>query len=94
MLARRLWFVFGLHAAWNFTEGGIFATQVSGSKIEGLIGVQFQGSDLLSGGAFGPEASIAAVAICLLASTVILILAKRKGHVIPPLSSNRKQIAG
>ena len=90
MLTRRLWFVFGLHAAWNFTEGGIFATQVSGSKIEGLIGVQFQGSDFLSGGAFGPEASIVAVAICLLASTVILILAKRKGHFIRPFWSNRK----
>ncbi|MEO7935992.1 MAG: type II CAAX endopeptidase family protein [Dokdonella sp.] len=94
MLTRRLWFVFGLHAAWNFTEGGIFATQVSGSKIEGLIGVQFQGNDLLSGGAFGPEASIVAVAICLLASTIILILAKKKGNVIRPFWGNPKQITG
>lgn len=82
MLTRRLWFVIGLHAAWNFSEGGIFATQVSGSKVEGLIGVEFHGSDLLSGGAFGPEASIVAVAICLLASTIVLVLAHRKGHII------------
>lgn len=91
MLSRRLWFVFGLHAAWNFTEGGIFATQVSGSKIEGLIGVQFHGNDLLSGGVFGPEASVVAVAICLLASAVLLILAKRKGYVIAPFWAGRKQ---
>lgn len=90
MLTRRLWFVFGLHAAWNFTEGGIFATQVSGSKIEGLIGVKFQGNDWLSGGAFGPEASIVAVAICLIASAVLLVLAKRKGHVVRPFWNNRK----
>ena len=90
MLTRRLWFVLGLHAAWNFTEGGIFATQVSGSKIEGLIGVKFQGNDLLSGGAFGPEASIVAVSLCLLASAVILALAKKKGHVIRPFWNIRK----
>lgn len=94
MLTRRLWFVFGLHAAWNFTEGGIFSTAVSGSKIEGLIGVQFHGNDLLSGGAFGPEASIVAVAICLLASAVILVLAKRKGHVVGPFWNNRNHASG
>ncbi|MEO8012142.1 MAG: type II CAAX endopeptidase family protein [Dokdonella sp.] len=89
MLTRRLWFVFGLHAAWNFTEGGIFATRVSGSRIEGLIGVQFHGNDLLTGGTFGPEASIVAVIVCLLASAAILVLAKRKGHVIAPFWKRR-----
>ena len=29
MLSRRLWTVIGLHAAWNFTEGGVFGPEAS-----------------------------------------------------------------
>lgn len=84
MFSRRLWFVYGVHAAWNFTEGGIFATHVSGMKVEGRIGVQFTGSDWLTGGAFGPEASVVAVAVCLVAGATFLVMAHRKGRVVPP----------
>jgi membrane protease YdiL (CAAX protease family) len=84
MYARRLWFVIGLHFAWNFTEGGIFATSVSGGKVEGLIGVQFSGSDALTGGKFGPEASLVAVLVCLTAGIIFIMLARRKGLVVPP----------
>ena len=31
ILTRRLWVPLGLHAAWNFTQGGIFGIPVSGS---------------------------------------------------------------
>jgi membrane protease YdiL (CAAX protease family) len=82
MFSRRLWFVYGLHAAWNFTEGGIFATHVSGMKPEGMIGVRFTGSDWLTGGAFGPEASVVAVAVCLVAGAAFLVVARRKGHIV------------
>jgi len=89
MVSRRLWFVYGLHAAWNFTEGGIFATHVSGMKVEGRIGVQFNGSDWLTGGAFGPEASIVAVAVCLVAGAAFLAMAYRKGRIVPPVWRRR-----
>lgn len=82
MFSRRLWFVYGLHAAWNFTEGGIFATPVSGMKPEGMIGVRFTGSDWLTGGAFGPEASVVAVAVCLVAGVAFLVMAQRNGRVV------------
>lgn len=84
MYARRLWFVIGLHFAWNFTEGGIFATSVSGGKVEGLIGVQFGGSDVLTGGKFGPEASLVAVLVCLVAGVGFILLARRAGLVVSP----------
>jgi membrane protease YdiL (CAAX protease family) len=83
MYARTLWFVIGLHFAWNFTEGGIFATSVSGGKVEGLIGVQFSGSDMLTGGKFGPEASLVAVLVCLAAGIGFILLARCKGLVVP-----------
>ncbi len=84
MYSRSLWFVMGLHFAWNFTEGGIFATPVSGTRAEGVIGVQFSGPDLLTGGAFGPEASLPAVTVCLAAGIVFIALAQRNARVVQP----------
>lgn len=84
MYTRSLWFVIGLHFAWNFTEGGIFSTSVSGGRAEGMIGVQFTGSDVLTGGSFGPEASLPAVLVCLAAGIAFIILSVRAGRIIAP----------
>lgn len=89
MYTRRLWFVMGLHFAWNFAEGGVFATSVSGGPKQGVIDVHFAGSDLLTGGNFGPEASLPAVVVCTAASVAFIILAKRSGRVVAPFW-NRK----
>jgi uncharacterized protein len=35
--ARLLWLPMGLHFGWNFTEGGVFGTAVSGGQSHGLI---------------------------------------------------------
>jgi uncharacterized protein len=89
MYTRSLWFVMGLHFAWNFTEGGVFATSVSGGRPEGVIGVHFSGSDALTGGGFGPEASLPAVLICLAAGIAFIILSVRAGRVVPPRWKHR-----
>jgi membrane protease YdiL (CAAX protease family) len=73
-LTRSLWFPIGLHFGWNFTEGGIFGAAVSGGQFKGLIDAQIAGSDLLTGGKFGPEASLTALVICLGAALVMLSL--------------------
>ena len=84
MYTRSLWFVIGLHFAWNFTEGGIFSTSVSGGRAEGMIGVQFTGSDVLTGGSFGPEASLPAVLVCLAAGIAFIMLSVRAGRIVHP----------
>jgi uncharacterized protein len=84
VLTRRLWMAFGLHAAWNFTEGGVFGAAVSGGNAHGLFTTRFHGGTLVTGGAFGPEASIVAIAICLAAGIAVLVAAHRRGHVVPP----------
>ncbi|HVC28592.1 MAG TPA: type II CAAX endopeptidase family protein [Gammaproteobacteria bacterium] len=81
---RRLWMVIGLHIAWNFTEGGIFGASVSGGTDHGLFNSQFYGANLITGGHFGPEASVVAVVICLAAGVVYLVLAYRKGNFVRP----------
>ncbi|HTT99803.1 MAG TPA: CPBP family intramembrane glutamic endopeptidase [Rhizomicrobium sp.] len=83
MLTRSLWLPIGLHFGWNFAEGGIFGAAVSGNNFKGLWSTTFTGPDLLSGGKFGPEASIVAVAVCAAAATVILALAIRNGQWRP-----------
>lgn len=85
MLTRRLWMSIGFHFAWNFTQSGIFSGNVSGKDTgQGLIQVNVQGSDWLTGGSFGLEASLVALLISTATGMLFLILAARRGHVIVP----------
>ena len=68
---RSLWLPIGLHFGWNFTEGGIFGAAVSGGQYSGLIRAPLSGPPLITGGAFGPEASLAALVISLSASIAL-----------------------
>lgn len=83
VLTRSLWLPIGLHFGWNFTEGGIFGAAVSGGKSHGLVATTFAGPDWLTGGAFGPEASLPAVALCVITAAVLLVLAIRRGEWKP-----------
>jgi membrane protease YdiL (CAAX protease family) len=85
MLTRRLWFCIGVHAAWNFVQGGIFSVPVSGSEIPGLYRGRLQGPDWLSGGAFGAEASAVAVLICFLVAVAMYRVVQKRGGVISPI---------
>jgi uncharacterized protein len=70
---QRLWLPIGLHAGWNFTEGSLFGMTLSGNVMTpGLLRGSLSGRQLLTGGAFGPEASIVAVMVCLFAALFFL----------------------
>jgi uncharacterized protein len=84
VFTRRLWMAIGLHAAWNFSEGGLFGASVSGTKPYGLLRSRLDGAPLLSGGAFGPEASLVAVVVCLSAGVALLVAAQRRGRFVRP----------
>lgn len=76
-----LWLPIGIHLGWNFTEGGLFGVSVSGFKAgNGLFSVALAGPTLLTGGRFGPEASIVAVVVCVVAALVFITRAIRKGR--------------
>jgi len=89
LLTRRLWLPIGLHFAWNFMEAGVFGVEVSGRHIQGLLQGRLNGPTWLTGGAFGPEASLLAVVICLAAGIEFIFLATRRGHWIAPFWSRR-----
>ena len=90
---RRLWLPIGVHFGWNFAEAGIFGTVASGTgDHEGIIEGTMSGSLLLTGGDFGPEASLAAVGVGLLMTVVFLAIAYGRGNVKPV--RRRERVAG
>jgi len=92
MLTRRLWFCIGIHIAWNFTEGGIFSASVSGGNTKGLLQSKLTGADWLTGGAFGAEGSLVAVAICAAAGVLLVAKAVRQGNVVQPFWSVKSRV--
>lgn len=60
--AKSLWLPIGIHWAWNFTQGNVFGFSVSGhEKEESILDAVTTGPSYLTGGEFGPEASIIAL---------------------------------
>ncbi|WP_343615338.1 type II CAAX endopeptidase family protein [Novosphingobium sp.] len=77
ILTGRIWMSAGIHAGWNLMLGGIFGAPVSGMTGDGslLTSMPRHGaSDILTGGAFGPEASLPAMIIGLAAFVLALRL--------------------
>lgn len=68
-----LWLPIGIHWAWNFTQGNVFGASVSGNVAGGsLLEMQVNGPDIITGGDFGPEASIVAVTLGIIYTLVFL----------------------
>jgi membrane protease YdiL (CAAX protease family) len=85
MVTRRLWLGIGFHIAWNYTQSGIFSGIVSGSDSDpGLIRASIDGPAALTGGSFGLEASLVAFLLCTATGLILLSIAIRRGHVVPP----------
>ena len=68
-----LWVPIGIHWAWNYTQGNIFGLAVSGNGTgDTIFATTVNGPDIITGGAFGPEASIIAVILGTLYTIVFL----------------------
>jgi len=86
LVTRSLWLPIGLHFAWDFTHIGIFGLPTSssvGAAETGLLHTTLTGPDLLAGGTFGPEASLAALLLCLTAAFFLLRRAAQTGRLRP-----------
>jgi uncharacterized protein len=78
---RNLWLPIGIHIGWNFAEGGIFGAAVSGGMGgHGLFKIPLAGPDWLTGGEFGPEASVVTIAVCSAAGLYFLVRTIRSGR--------------
>ncbi len=79
----QLWLPIGLHAGWNIFQRS-FGFPVSGYELSGLLMTNVSGPELWTGGAFGPEAGLIILPICLLGAGLIYQLTKRREHLRVP----------
>jgi len=76
MATGRLWMSIGLHIGWDFTETSIMGVNNSDGL---LMSTPMNGrSDILTGGSFGPDASILSLVLGVISIAVILY-ARHKG---------------
>jgi len=85
---RSLWLVIGIHASWNGIEQAI-GIPVSGHVDPGLAITTVDGPALLTGGAFGLEASLVPVLVSIAISAVLLVAAHRRGAIVARPSRRR-----
>jgi membrane protease YdiL (CAAX protease family) len=79
----RLWLPIGLHFGWNFGQSGLFGLLDSGTSFPSVIDASVSGPYWLTGGAFGPEASLPGLAVWLLLGAFLLTRARRRGRLVP-----------
>ncbi|HSI53291.1 MAG: lysostaphin resistance A-like protein [Ramlibacter sp.] len=98
-VTRSLPLVMGIHMAWNFTQGAVYGIPVSGTTDPGFLVSTRPGPEWLSGGVFGAEASVVAVAISLVASAGMAVYGIRKGSIVVrswrkrPIMESSSQVA-
>lgn len=63
----------GIHLAWNFTQGNVFGFTVSGGDVEeSILESTLRGPDYITGGPFGPEASLITITIGVMLSILFI----------------------
>lgn len=78
-----LWLICGFHAGWNFFQGNVYGVPVSGTaKPTSLFtfGPTPGSRDVISGGAFGIEASLIGTGLLVLAIAVTWFALRRKSN--------------
>ncbi len=75
-----LWIAGFAHAIWNYSQGLIYGSLISGISVEGSVmtSLPVEGKVILSGGNFGFEGSIVTSLIGIILIVVLSIIAKKK----------------
>lgn len=95
-LTRSLWVVIGVHAGWNLMQGLGLGIVVSGSTDvgEGFLVSHPAGPEIISGGEFGIEASVVAVAVWLVVAAYLAWRLVRTGGVVRPAWTRHRTLPG
>jgi hypothetical protein len=83
--SRSLWLPIGIHFSWNFVQSGIFGAITSGNeKTSSLFNTKISGTELITGGAFGPEGTIQATIFWIIVAIIFMILITKQNKLIKP----------
>ena len=93
MLTRNLWLAIGMHAGWNVTQGLVWDVPVSGVALDGWVESRLVGDPILSGGAFGLEASVLTMIIATAYGVWLIVRAVRRGHVVRNRWARRRLVS-
>ncbi len=91
ILTRSLWWAMGVHLGWNFFEGPVLGTQLSGHALTGFFSSTLTGPAAWTGGSFGPEAGLASILVVGSVGIFLCVRAARQ-HRMQPLH-RRQRIA-
>jgi membrane protease YdiL (CAAX protease family) len=84
LVTRRLWMAIGYHMLWNYVQSAVFSGIVSGGvSLPGLFQAKIEGPSFFTGSTFGLEQSVFALVLCTLTGVVMLVIAMRRGHMVP-----------
>lgn len=84
LVTRRLWMAIGFHMLWNYVQSAVFGGIVSGGvALPGLLQSKIEGPTFYTGGNFGMEQSVFALILCTITGVVLLVIAIRRGHMVP-----------
>ncbi len=82
---RNLWLPIAVHFSWNFLQSGIFGAVTSGNeKTNSLLNTKIAGSELITGGSFGPEGTIQATILWLIVSVILMVVITKQDKLIQP----------
>lgn len=72
----------GVHITWNWVQGAVFGIPVSGTDVSGYFStVVANGNQIVTGGKFGVEGSIACTIVTLILTLVFLRMADKNGNI-------------
>ena len=83
IFSRNLWFAIFFHFSWNFFQGPVLGFEVSGLDLPVMLEQNLRGSTLLTGGAFGLEASWLATFTMSLACVMLFAAFQKKYNSHP-----------
>jgi membrane protease YdiL (CAAX protease family) len=82
----QLWLSIGMHTGWNFFQATVFGFAASGhAEDRTLLAHDVRAADWLSGGDFGPEASVLTIPVVLMALIVMGMWSGRRVPVQHPV---------
>jgi hypothetical protein len=77
------WLTIGFHVVWNTAQAGVFGVRSSGQDGSGhsLYQTTLSGQEWLTGGSFGPEASVVTLVVVSVPALILLVVAAATGRM-------------